>query len=83
MIYQLYEAAWAALSDPVILLLFGAFVALWSTRSSSGYKRIPGPKGLPLIGNLLQWPTVKPWLVIDEWHKKYRQYCPPTMVHVW
>ncbi|KAL4256724.1 cytochrome P450 monooxygenase [Pleurotus pulmonarius] len=72
MIPHIYDVARAALSDPIIVLLLGAFVVLWSTRSSSGYKRIPGPRGLPLIGNLLQWPTSKPWLVFDKWHKEYQ-----------
>ncbi|KAF4591050.1 hypothetical protein EYR40_009650 [Pleurotus pulmonarius] len=72
MINQLYDTALIAFSDPIVLLLFAAVAVLWSTKSSSRYKRIPGPRGLPLIGNLLQWPTVKPWLAIDEWHKKYQ-----------
>ena len=31
----------------------------------------PGPKGYPLIGNLLDMPITKPWLVYDEWRKTY------------
>lgn len=31
----------------------------------------PGPKGYPIIGNLLEFPTVKPWLVYDKWFKTY------------
>ncbi|KAH6919268.1 cytochrome P450 [Coprinopsis sp. MPI-PUGE-AT-0042] len=31
----------------------------------------PGPKGLPVIGNLLDIPQDKPWLVYNEWAKKY------------
>ncbi|KAF7422756.1 hypothetical protein PC9H_010914 [Pleurotus ostreatus] len=73
MIPQPYDAIRVALGDPIILILLGAFVVLWSTRSSGyKYKRIPGPKGLPLIGNLLQWPTTRPWLVLDKWHKEYQ-----------
>ena len=31
----------------------------------------PGPKGYPLIGNFFDLPTIKPWLVYDEWFKTY------------
>ncbi|KAF8882087.1 cytochrome P450 [Infundibulicybe gibba] len=31
----------------------------------------PGPKGLPIIGNLLSMPTVKPWLAFSKWSKIY------------
>ncbi|KAF8815533.1 hypothetical protein BYT27DRAFT_7045609, partial [Phlegmacium glaucopus] len=31
----------------------------------------PGPKGYPLIGNLLDMPIDKPWLVYEEWCKTY------------
>ncbi|KAJ3571117.1 hypothetical protein NP233_g3953 [Leucocoprinus birnbaumii] len=31
----------------------------------------PGPKGYPIIDNLLDFPTVRPWLVYDEWLKTY------------
>ncbi|KAF8450341.1 cytochrome P450 [Boletus edulis BED1] len=31
----------------------------------------PGPKGLPLIGNIADMPSVKPWLTFTEWGRKY------------
>ncbi|KAG2032312.1 cytochrome P450 [Suillus americanus] len=31
----------------------------------------PGPRGWPLIGNILDVPRVKPWLTFTEWGKKY------------
>ena len=31
----------------------------------------PGPKGYPLIGNIFDMPTYKPWLVYDEWRRTY------------
>ncbi|KAH7099910.1 cytochrome P450 [Auriculariales sp. MPI-PUGE-AT-0066] len=31
----------------------------------------PGPPGLPVIGNLLDMPNVKEWLVYAEWARKY------------
>ncbi|KAG2138998.1 cytochrome P450, partial [Suillus clintonianus] len=31
----------------------------------------PGPPGLPLVGNVLDMPHIKPWLTFTEWGKKY------------
>ena len=31
----------------------------------------PGPKGLPIIGNLLDVPTMSPWKTFHEWSKLY------------
>lgn len=35
----------------------------------------PGPKGLPLIGNIADMPSVKPWITFAEWGQKYGM-CP-------
>jgi hypothetical protein len=31
----------------------------------------PGPEGYPVIGNVFDMPTDKPWVVFDEWRKTY------------
>ncbi|KAG2033215.1 cytochrome P450 [Suillus americanus] len=31
----------------------------------------PGPRGWPLIGNILDMPRIKPWLTFTEWGHKY------------
>ncbi|KAG2152857.1 cytochrome P450 [Suillus clintonianus] len=31
----------------------------------------PGPPGLPLVGNILDMPHIRPWLTFTEWGKKY------------
>lgn len=31
----------------------------------------PGPKGYPIIGNLLDLPPDKPWVTFHEWSKIY------------
>jgi hypothetical protein len=42
-----------------------------SDGNPNGLPLPPGPKGYPLIGNLFDMPVDKPWIVYDEWRKKY------------
>ncbi|KAH8806862.1 cytochrome P450 [Flagelloscypha sp. PMI_526] len=39
--------------------------------SSSNTPLPPGPKGLPLLGNLLDMPTQEEWKTFSEWGRKY------------
>lgn len=34
----------------------------------------PGPPGIPILGNLLQLPTSRPWLTFDKWREQYGKY---------
>lgn len=36
----------------------------------------PGPRGLPLVGNIQDIPFDKPWLTFAEWGKKYGKSLP-------
>jgi hypothetical protein len=50
-------------------------VALWllkkATEKKPSGRPIPGPKGLPIIGNLLDVPTELEYQVFSRWQKKY------------
>jgi len=54
------------------VLTFIAIVALWILRSRRRRRFLPpGPKGLPLIGNVLQMPRHKEWYQFDKWAQEY------------
>ncbi|KAF8884166.1 cytochrome P450 [Infundibulicybe gibba] len=62
--------AYTLLAGAVLILVF---LRYYKNRSvdPNNLPYPPGPKGLPLIGNLLNAPTEKQWLVYMEWAKTY------------
>ncbi|KAG6879997.1 hypothetical protein C0992_008204 [Termitomyces sp. T32_za158] len=40
----------------------------------------PGPKGYPLIGNLLDMPTRQEWVTFGEWGERYGKICSITVL---
>lgn len=54
------------------LCLAGVGVYLIKQLFAKNHARYPpGPRGLPLVGNIQDIPHVKPWLTFAEWGKKY------------
>lgn len=72
------------------LLLAGGLAGTWWLQkyiryyiaNPRGLPLPPGPKGYPIIGNLFDFPTHKPWLVYDQWSKTYGQlvHSPPFKI---
>lgn len=71
---ELVPSKMAALLSSVALVIACLAWFNFIRRRSSGASRLPpppGPKGLPILGNIFQVPTKREWLRYSEWFDKY------------
>jgi hypothetical protein len=68
---------WLRVKDHGILsigVILGLIVIYLARYLSSPFRKLPpGPRGFPIIGNLLEMKAGQ-WLKFAEWHKKYGQF---------
>lgn len=58
----------------ILACTFASAFAIWPTLFPSKLKEIPGPRGLPILGNLCDWPSEFQAERIEEWKEKYGTY---------
>jgi len=58
----------------------GLFVLQQYLRSRGSAHLPPGPKGLPLIGNVADMPSSKEWMTFAEWGHKWGEICAVTIM---
>ncbi|KAF8660482.1 hypothetical protein AX16_001608 [Volvariella volvacea WC 439] len=62
------------MDSPLQTTFIGVVLVLALLVTSKGFstkKLPPGPRGLPFVGNVLDFPKEKPWLKFAEWAKQY------------
>ncbi|KAH7099912.1 cytochrome P450 [Auriculariales sp. MPI-PUGE-AT-0066] len=65
------EFSWEAAGGTVAAVTGLYLLGRWITSRRARSEFPPGPRGLPVIGNLFDMPNAKEWLVYAEWAKKY------------
>lgn len=56
----------------IIALL--AILIIWTRRSNSKLPYPPGPKGLPLIGNIRDVPALQEWITYAQWSRDFGMF---------
>lgn len=63
--------------DCVVVLSVIAWFRWLTSRRRSGLPYPPGPKRIPILGNILQTPNIDIWKTAKEWGKDYGAIASP------
>ena len=66
----------------LILGTLGVFVVYWTSGQRHRWHLPPGPKKLPLIGNLLSMPNRVEWETYAKWGKEYSRCLIPRTIFI-
>ncbi|PFH46689.1 hypothetical protein AMATHDRAFT_69284 [Amanita thiersii Skay4041] len=68
--------------SPLYVICIGAATYLVYRRFKQNKNGLlpPGPKGIPIVGNVADMPTEKDWLTYAEWGRKYGGICSVTLL---
>lgn len=58
-------------SSVIAAAAFGGLVFYYALSLTRGKRLPPGPRRLPVIGNVHQMPVESPWMAFSEWGKTY------------
>lgn len=61
------------MTGPTLLYILIALAAVWiiASRKRQRHRYPPGPKGLPIIGNVFDVPMENGWVVYRDWARQY------------
>lgn len=70
-LFATYPIYTAIIGTLVYAVVAKKLQARWLNRNPKNLPLPPGPKGYPLIGSVFDMPQDRPWMVYDQWFKKY------------
>ena len=66
----------------VLAVLGFSYVLRLIAKSRNKLPLPPGPRRLPIIGSLLDVPTVRPWLTYSNWAKQFGRFIAYKFSHL-